>query len=209
MTASMVRFGGIAVFVGIVLGIILPFVLFGSSIGRFIMSLIQTAIILFVLWTTKGFMNAKGFKKADLSLLIVMAVQLLLFVVGLIFSTQAGLSAIMSGGKASAGGIGIVVLIISLLMVGSWLWFAFLAIGFGKSGGGIWKAIGILYLVAFGLFLVIAIIGALAGGSGSAAAMGGAAIGGGILALIGLLVFLGAVICHGIGLILGAGKMST
>ncbi|MCZ6861821.1 MAG: hypothetical protein O7I42_16355 [Alphaproteobacteria bacterium] len=209
MNASMVRFGGIAVFAGIALGIILPFLLAGSGVGRFILSLIQTAIILFVLWTTKGFMNAKGYKKADIPLLIVMAVTLLLFVVGLIFSTQAGLGTIMSGRMAAAGLIGIVILIVSLLMLGSWLWFAFLAIGFGKSGGGIWKAIGILYLVAFGLFLVIAIIGALAGGSGSAAAMGGAAIGGGILALIGLLVFLGAVICHGIGLILGAGKMGT
>ena len=77
---------------------------------------------------------------------------------------------------------------------------------FGKSGGGgLWKAIGILYLIGLICFVLAILIGIIAGLTKSLGMLGLL----GSLVLIGGLVLLGALICHGIGLITGAGKMSA
>ena len=108
-------------------------------------------------------------------------------------------------GAGGANVLGIIGLLIMLLWFALWIWFGIKSMGYAATGGGLWKAIGILYLIGTGmllLFIVLLILALVAGSQGLAALAG-------ILALIGVLVTLAAWICHGIGLITGAGKMGA
>jgi hypothetical protein len=109
-------------------------------------------------------------------------------------------------GGMGAGGMkiaGIIALVIMLVWFLSWLWFGFSALGFGKTGGGVWKAIGILYIIGMACLALTILFTILALAAGSA----GLGVIAGILVIVGGLVLLAAVIVHGIGLIQGAGKM--
>lgn len=215
----MVRTGGIMVFILLVLGIVLSFVVAAATIkmvdGKPVVSsggimpiisnILYVAIVAFVYWTTKGLFNAHGYRRADvpiMTLMIILAVNLVLGFLG-----GAGLGSVSSAGAIAGGGniVGIISLVVLLVFFGAWLWFSIAALGFGKAiGSGLWKAIGIVYLIGtalFVLFLVLMILGGVTQSVGLLAS-------GGILALIGVLVLLAGWICHGIGLITGAGRMT-
>jgi hypothetical protein len=206
MNASMVRLGGIAIFVMIVLSIVGAFIVAGSRVGSVVLNLINAALLLFALWTTKGYFNSQNYNRADLPIIIIIVAYALSTIIGVITGTAGGFGALQGGGGMKAlGVIGIIVLIILLVALVAMLIFALRCLDFGKTGGGLWKAIGILYLIAIILFIlliVLLIIGAAAGAVGVMAA-------GGILGLISALVGLAGLICHGIGLIMGAGKMGA
>ena len=203
MNASMVRLGGILAFVLIAVAIISAF-LAQNKVVAIIFSLIIYAMIVFVFWSTKGLFNNLNYSGGDIPILGIIAMIVLSFLLSLIGGS--GMGALMNPGTMGAGGaniIGIIGLIIMLLWFALWIWFGLKCMGFASAGGGLWKAIGILYLVASGLILlmlVLMILGLVAGSQGLLAT-------GGIFGFIGMLVMLAAWICHGIGLIMGAGKM--
>ena len=206
MNASMVRMGGIAAFVMIALSIIGGLLLRGSGVGGLILNLINLVLLLFVFWTTKGYFNAQGYNRADLPILLFMGAYTLSVLIGLVTGSAGGFGAISASGGAQAFGIiGIIVLLLMLVAMIGMLIFALRCLDFGKTGGGLWKAIGILYLIGLILLIlliVLILIAALTKSIGLMAA-------GGILGLIGILVLLAAWVCHGIGLIMGAGKMGA
>ncbi|HUT48255.1 MAG TPA: hypothetical protein VM325_02855 [Alphaproteobacteria bacterium] len=202
MNASMVRFGGIAIFVTLLLQI-LGRIAIGGGIGGRIIGLVAALLLIFGFWATKGYFNSKSYSKADMPILVLIGTTIITTILS-VFGVGGGLGGGMS--SMGAGGLqilGIIALVITLIMFLSWLWFGLTTMGFGATGGGIWKAIGILYVIAMAgmalgiLFVILAAV----------AKSGGLIAVGGILALVGGLVLLAALIVHGIGLIQGAGKM--
>jgi hypothetical protein len=201
MNASMVRFGGIAIFVYLVLTILGRLAL-GPGVGSRIVGFVATLLLIFGFWATKGYLNAKGYTKADMPIMILIGASAITAVLGL-FGAGGGMGGMSAAGAGGLKVLGIVALVITLVWFLAWLWFGVRALDFGKIGGGIWKAIGILYIIAMGalaLMVVFFILGAVAKALGLFAV-------GGILALIGLLVLLAALIVHGIGVVQGAGKI--
>ena len=236
MSPALVRWGGIAVFVGIGVALIMPIIMVamigssgaftGGGSGRLesamgdiqimtvVMNLVLTVIIVFVFWTTKGFFNALGYRRADLAILILIIIQVLSAIVGSVMNTSAGLTGLTRLGSASATGVaGIVIIVTSLALLVALLLFALRCLDFGKLGGGLWKAIGILYLIALVGFIVAFIIIAASVGLTflSGTTPGGGLAAGGIIGvlmiLVAILCYAAAIICHGIGLITGAGRM--
>ncbi|HUT48256.1 MAG TPA: hypothetical protein VM325_02860 [Alphaproteobacteria bacterium] len=235
MSPGTVRWGGIMVFIGIALVFLIPigFVAvigldrmapnargIGSMGGQMqimsvVMNVAMAAVIGFVFFTTKGYFNALGYHRADIAIYLIIGVQVLSAVFGAVTNTSAGLSGIMqAGGLGAMGVLGVVVLITTLAVLVAMLIFSIFCISFGNIGGGLWKAIGILYLIGLiGIIIGVIIIAASAGmalgsGSGSGAAgMAGAAVMATVLIIIGFLCYAAAIICHGIGLILAAGRL--
>lgn len=207
MNASMVRFGGIAIFVMFILGLVGGFLVRGSATGGMILGLINAGLLLFALWTTKGYFNAKNYTRADMPIMVVMAVYALQTVFGIVTGSGGGLGSLgtMGGGMGAFGIMAVIGLILLLVALVFMAIFALRCIDFGKSGGGMWKAIGILYLVALGL-VILGILIMILGGVAKSMGLAGTGV---AIAGIGLLVMLAALICHGIGLIMGAGKMSA
>ena len=203
MNASMVRFGGIAIFATLALQI-LGRIAIGGGVGGRIIGLIAAALLIFGFWATKGYFNAKGNNKADLPILVLIAATAVTAILAL-FGAGGGIGGMGAMGTGGMKVLGIIALIITLVSFLAWLWFGFIAMGFGKDGGGIWKAIGILYVIGMGALALAVLFGILAA---VAKAVGLLAVTG-ILGLIGGLVLLAALIVHGIGLIQGAGKMGA
>jgi len=236
MSPGTVRWGGIMVFIGIALVFIIPigFVAvigfermapnargIGSMGGQMqmmsvVMNVAMAAVIGFVFFTTKGYFNAQGYYRADIPIYLIIGVQVISALIGAVTNTSAGLSGIMqAGGLGAMGILGIVVLVTTLAVLVAMLIFSIFCISFGNIGGGLWKAIGILYLIGLigiiiGVIVIVASAGmALGSGAGSGAGPGiaGVAVVATILIIIGFLCYAAAIICHGIGLILGAGRM--
>lgn len=234
MSPGMVRWGGIAVFVGMAIVIIVPVVMvsmigargfqggssnFESSLDSIrvltiVMNIVYTAIIVFVFWTTKGFFNALSYNRANLAIVVLIAVQVLSAIVGSVMNTSAGMTGLMQLGALRGAGIAtIVVIVSSLAFIVALLLFALRCLDFGKLGGGLWKAIGILYLIGLvGFIVAVVIIAASAGvtflaGTGPGGGMAVSAVIAMIIAFIAILCYAAAIICHGIGLIMGASRM--
>lgn len=232
MSAGMVRWGGIAVFIGIAVAVLFPFIMMavvgmqgmqagmggmqqamgGVKAMSAVANIVMLAIMVFVFFATKGYFNALSYRRANIPIYIIIAVQVLLAVLGLIANTGAGMAGLMQAGDAGALGIVVFILLIVILMFFAVLIiFAIFCIGFGNLGGGIWKAVGILYLIGLiGILVGILVMGTSIGlraGGGLRSVPSGAAIGGMVLIAIAFLCYGGAVICHGIGLIMGAGRM--
>lgn len=231
MSAGMVRWGGITVFIGVGLAIFFPFILMavvgmqamqggmggmgsaGARIMSIVMNFAMMAVMVYTFLATKGYFNALSYHRADIPIYIIVGVQAVWVVFGLIVNVSGGMAAIMQGGDMRALGIvGIIAIVTILVFFVALLIFAIFCLRFGALGGGLWKAIGILYLIALiGIFIsiaVIAIAAALAGGAGSTGSPpGAAAVGAVVLIVLALLCYAAAIICHGIGLILGAGRM--
>lgn len=208
MNASMVRFGGIAIFVMFALSLISGFAARGSPTIGMIIGLITTGLLLFAMWTTKGYFNAKNYTRADTPIMVVMAVYALSTVFGIVTGSGGGLASVSSmGGAATAFGImaviGLIIMLVALVFM---LIFALRCMDFGKSGGGgLWKAIGILYLISL-VMVILGIVFLILGGVAGSIGLAGTGI---FIIGIGMLVLLAALICHGIGLITGAGKMTA
>ncbi|MCY3830374.1 MAG: hypothetical protein OXF89_14680 [Rhodospirillaceae bacterium] len=211
MSAAMVRTGGILVFFLILAVLVSGIMLAGAAVGAggrpdpagfgamlVLMTAVYNGVMTFVYWTTKGLFNAFSYSRADfpiLTLMTALALNLLL--------TLLGGGNLPATGAAPAGGGGLGVLDalsfgVLLAMIAAWIWFSVAAIGFGAQVGSLlWRAIGIVYLVASGLVAIA--LALLASGSGAAF---------GMLALLAGAVMLGGWICHGIGLIVGAKEMA-
>lgn len=202
MNASMVRFGGIAIFVALLLQI-LGRIAIGGGIGGRIIGLVAALLLIFGFWATKGFFNAKNYSKADMPILVLIGATVITTILSLI-GAGGGIGGLSSMGTGGLQVLGIIALIITLVMFLAWLWFGISSLGMGPIGGGIWKAIGILYVIAMACMALAVLFVILA----AVAKAGGLAVVAGILALVGGLVMLAAMIVHGIGLIQGAGKMS-
>lgn len=205
MNASMVRLGGILAFVLIAVAIIGAF-LAQNKVVAIIFGLIQTAIMIFVFWSSKGLFNSRNYRTADIAIMGIIAILVLLWIFSLLGGAGIGAVANPQALASALGIIGIISLIVMLAWLIFFIWFSVGAMGFANAGGGgLWKAIGILYIVGLGLLILTVVIGIIAAMAKSQGMLGLTAITG----LIGALVLLAAWICHGIGLITGAGKMSA
>jgi hypothetical protein len=195
--------GGILAFVLIAVVIVGAF-LAQNKIVAIIFGLIQTAIMIFVFWSTKGLFNSRNYRTADIAIMGMIAILVILWVFSLLGGAGVGAVANPQALTAALGVIGIISLIVLLAWLVFFIWFSIGAMSFGNvGGGGIWKAIGILYIVGLGLLILTVVVGIIAAMAQSRGMLGLM----GIAGLIGGLVLLAAWICHGIGLITGAGKM--
>jgi hypothetical protein len=235
MSSSMVRWGGIMVFIGIALVFLIPIGFFSvigleglAEAGRsgsgaamagqmqlmsVVMNFVMAAVVGFVFYATKGYFNALGYHRADIVIYLIIGAQVLSAIIGAITNSSAGLSGILqAGGGRALGVVGIVAIVTGLAVLIALLVFSIFAISFGNHGGGIWKAIGILYLIGLlgmligFIILMVSVGSALSGGGGVGPGAGGAVVAS-ILMIVGFLCYAAAIICHGIGLILGAGRM--
>ncbi len=203
MNASMVRLGGILAFVLIAVAIIGGFVGQNRVVG-IIFGLIQTAIMIFVFWASKGLFNSRNYRTADVAIMGIIAILVVLWIFSLLGGAGIGAVANPQAMASALGVIGIISLIILLAFLVFFIWFSIGAMGFANvGGGGLWKAIGILYIIGLGLLILTVVVGIIAAMAHSQGLVGLMAITG----IIGALVLLAAWICHGIGLIIGAGKM--
>lgn len=205
MNAGMVRMGGILAFVLIAVAIIGAFVA-QNKVVAIIFGLIQTAIMVFVFWATKGLFNSRNYRTADVAIMGLIVIAVLLWVFSLVGGAGIGAVANPSALSTALGVVGIISLIVLLAWLVFFIWFSIGAMSFANlGGGGLWKAIGILYVLGLGLLILTVVLGIIAAMAGSQGIVGLMAITG----LIGALVLLAAWICHGIGLITGAGKMGA
>jgi hypothetical protein len=205
MSPSMVRLGGILAFVLIAVVIIAAFLAQNRAMA-IIFGLIQTAIMIFVFWTSKGLFNSRNYRTADIAIMGIIVILVLLWVFSLLGGAGIGAVANPQAMASALGVIGIISLIVLLAWLVFFIWFSVGAMGFANvGGGGLWKAIGILYIVGLGLLILTVVLGIIAAMAASQGLVGLMAITG----LIGALVLLAAWICHGVGLITGAGKMGA
>jgi hypothetical protein len=201
----MVRLGGILAFVLIAVVIIAAFLAQNRAMA-IIFGLIQTAIMIFVFWTSKGLFNSRNYRTADIAIMGIIVILVLLWVFSLLGGAGIGAVANPQAMASALGVIGIISLIVLLAWLVFFIWFSVGAMGFANvGGGGLWKAIGILYIVGLGLLILTVVLGIIAAMAASQGLVGLMAITG----LIGALVLLAAWICHGVGLITGAGKMGA
>lgn len=205
MSPSMVRLGGILAFVLIAVVIIGAF-LAQNKVVAIIFGLIQTAIMIFVFWSSKGLFNSRNYRTADIAIMGIIVILVVLWLFSLLGGAGVGAVANPQALASALGVIGIISLIVLLAWLVFFIWFSIGAMGFANvGGGGLWKAIGILYIVGLGLLILTVVVGIIAAMAQSQGMVGLMAITG----LIGALVLLAAWICHGIGLITGAGKMGA
>ncbi len=205
MSPSMVRLGGILAFVLIAVVIIGAFLAQNRAVA-IIFGLIQTAIMIFVFWSSKGLFNSRNYRTADIAIMGIIVILVVLWLFSLLGGAGIGAVANPQAMASALGVIGIISLIVLLAWLIFFIWFSIGAMGFANvGGGGLWKAIGILYIVGLGLLILTVVVGILAAMASSQGMVGLMAITG----LIGALVLLAAWICHGIGLITGAGKMGA
>ncbi len=206
MNAGMVRMGGVAVFLTIAVAIIAAVMGQSGATLQLGFGLVQTALVVFVFWSTKNLFNAHRFQGADFAIMGIIALLALMWIMSLFGGAGMGALTSPEALGAALGVVGIISLIVMLVSFVLWFMFALQSMSFGKNGGGgLWKAIGVLYLIgAAGLIftLLLVILGAVAGS-------GGLLVFGGILAFVGTLVILAAWICHGIGLIMGANQLES
>lgn len=205
MSPSMVRLGGILAFVLIAVVIIGAF-LAQNRVVAIIFGLIQTAIMIFVFWSSKGLFNSRNYRTADIAIMGIIVILVVLWIFSLLGGAGVGAVANPQALASALGVIGIISLIVLLAWLVFFIWFSIGAMGFANvGGGGLWKAIGILYIVGLGLLILTVVVGIIAAMAKSQGMVGLMAITG----LIGALVLLAAWICHGIGLITGASKMGA
>ena len=201
----MVRLGGILAFVLIAVVIIGAFLAQNRAVA-IIFGLIQTAIMIFVFWSSKGLFNSRNYRTADVAIMGIIVILVVLWIFSLLGGAGVGAVANPQALASALGVIGIISLIVLLAWLVFFIWFSIGAMGFANvGGGGLWKAIGILYIVGLGLLILTVVVGIIAAMAQSQGMVGLMAITG----LIGALVLLAAWICHGIGLITGAGKMGA
>lgn len=205
MSPSMVRLGGILAFVLIAVVIIGAFLAQNRAVA-IVFGLIQTAIMIFVFWSSKGLFNSRNYRTADIAIMGIIVILVVLWIFSLLGGAGVGAVANPQALASALGVIGIISLIVLLAWLIFFIWFSIGAMGFANAGGGgLWKAIGILYIVGLGLLILTVVVGIIAAMAQSQGMVGLMAITG----LIGALVLLAAWICHGIGLITGAGKMGA
>ena len=209
MNAGLIRLGGILAFVLVALAMIATIVPLDREVSL-PLAIAQTVLVIFVLWSTKALFNNRGYSRANapvIGLIAVILVAWLLAVFG--FQFMGGRPGPQAGGSGLAAArlmALVVVLVLFVLLV----WFSVGAVGFGRQAGGggsVWIAVGTLYIAAIALITVIAIALAIfdARGTDGAAPFLAASL----VTPVFMAGFTTAVwICHGIGLLMGANRMS-
>jgi hypothetical protein len=204
MNANMIRMGGIAAIVALLLMIVTA--LLGQTLQTnrglaIILGLITTGLIIFTFWSTKALFNSRNYHRADVTIMVIIGLWALIWLFSLFGGGGlTGVTSMQTAGE-SLGVIGIISLLVTLAAFVIWFLFAFQAIGFANhGGGGLWKAIGVLYVIGIVLMIIMVLLLILGAIVGSLGLMAGA----GVLGLIGGLVVLAAWICHAIGLLMGA-----
>ena len=229
MSPGLVRFGGISAFLALAV-LVIGLIVIGSmaagaidpGTGRItpgsisplpgiVVNVLVTFFIIVSLLASKGLFNALGYKGGDVPVYLVVGAIVVILILG--FAGGSGLTNI-SATQTGSSVIGTVSLILLLVMFIGFIWFSITCIAFGgRAKMGIWKAIGILFLIVGAcltiMMLIVLIVALTASSSGSINPSAGAGMAGliGILFLIGGLVWIAAMICHGIGLLIGAGRM--
>jgi len=123
--AGMVRLGGIAAFVAVlvlVITIALGQTIATNKVLGIILSLVMTACILLAFWTTKTLFNANNYRRADIAIMGVIVLMVLSWVLSLVGGGTGG----MSMGATGAGVMGIIGLIILLAAFVIWILFLLL-----------------------------------------------------------------------------------
>jgi hypothetical protein len=223
MSPGMVRLGGICAFLVIAIMIIGTFVVAGMAVdaartggaasaaggmqvGSIVIGLLVYICLIMTLWTSRGLFNGFSYSGGNMPVMITIAAMVIGFILS--FAGGAGVTQ-MTTPQAMAGtgsAMGIVSFIVSLVMFIGFIWFSLACLGFGgKAKMGLWKAIGILYLIMGACFAIMMLIMIIMVATKSLST--GMASFAGVMALIGMLVGLAALICHGIGLLIGAGRM--
>jgi hypothetical protein len=230
MSPGTIRLGGIFVFVNIaviVLGAVIGAIIAGDAAGsglrgeaaagvgvvNIVVGIVQMLLTIFILLATKGLFNAHQYRGGDIPILLLVVVGAAIFLLAIIAGIDP--QRLIGRGGSAAGIIGIVLLVLILGYFVLAIVFSINCMSFGgRAGGGLWKAIGILYLMTMLVMAVavtIILVAAINAGPAAENAVG-TAVGGviGVFAIIaGLLVGLAGLICHGIGLIMGAGKLEA
>lgn len=229
MSPGFVRFGGISAFLALAVLIIGIFVVGAMAAGAIdtrtgqvspdaispipgiIVNVLVTFFLIVSLLASKGLFNAMGYRGGDVPIYLVVGATIVILVLG--FAGGSGLTS-MSATQTGGSVIGTVSLILLLVLFLGFTWFSITCITFGgRAKMGIWKAIGILFLIVGAcltiMMLIVLIIALTASSGGRVDPTAGAGMAGliGILFLIGGLVWIAAMICHGIGLLIGAGRM--
>lgn len=226
MGPGFVRLGGISAF--LVLGVLVIGIVISASmmsnirstgdvsgiqITTFIINLLLTVFVLISLWASKVLFNSFGYRGGDIPIYLIFATIILSLVLSLIGG--AGLSNLSSPQslQGTSQAMGVISLIIIVVMFIGFAWFAISCIGFGgRAKMGIWKAIGILFLIvgigfALAILIMAIMVATITPGQAPTQSGGGMAALAAILILIAGLVWIAAIICHGIGLLIGAGRM--
>ena len=221
MGTGFIRFGGIGALLMIALGVIAIIVSAAApgamrNVGvSLIFGLLFTVLLICLYLATKSLWNRYGRYGGNVPLYF------------LVFASIVFLVLNATGGLRGTGTLqqvlGIVVIGVVVLYVIAWLWLSIYCIVAGNSAGGLWKAVGILYLVTTLLGTIALIVGAgafvklIAGEINSpgsldrsmASTEGMLAGLMGVLGFIALIVGLAGLICHAIALMMGAGRLEN
>jgi hypothetical protein len=159
MFAANPRMTGIVAIAYFVVAIVGAFVL-SSGVGNQVLTAILALLMIYIYMTFRAWLESKGFTAVSMLILIVVVLNVVNAVLQII-----GFGVATGGQQASGGATGAMIWAIVLVL----LQIAQLLLGikilpFGNIGGGIWKAYGILLIIAAGISLVggaILLIGAL------------------------------------------------
>lgn len=221
MGTGFIRFGGISALLMIALGVITIIVAAAApgamrNVGvSLIFGLLYAVLLVCLYLATKSLWNRHGRHGANVPLIFLVIAT----IVFLVLNATGGLRV---GGTLQQV-LGIVLIGVLVLYVIAWLWLSIYCIVAGNSAGGLWKAVGILYLVTTLLGTIALIVGAGAfvklvageisspGNLDRAAASTEGMVAGvmGFLGVIAMVVGLAGLICHAIALLMGAGRLEN
>ena len=171
MGPGTIRLGGIFIFVNIAVTIVGTLVAGALSseaakagqapqfgVVNVAVMIVQMLLTFFALLATKGLFNANQYRGGDIPILALVVVGAALLLIVLVAGVNP--QGLVAGrGGQTAGILGIVLLVLLLIYFVLALIFAITCIKFGgRGGGGLWKATGILYLIAMLIFVVAIVI---------------------------------------------------
>lgn len=207
-----VRSGGIAAFFAaatVVLSHPLSMI-FSPALAYVVVPIVYTLTV-WVLWTTKALFARCGYRSANALLWALIVYPALVVAIGAALHF-AGFAA-----RFSEENLTHTFVVMGATMTPLLIWavlgvvFGVMAVSFGPRAPGPWRAAGVIYIVGWIIFgigpawLVFDAVSNLAGEeTGSAFSI----IGAYWITVLGAGVVTGAWICHGIGLVMGAAKMS-
>lgn len=159
MFAANPRMTAIAAIAYFVVAIVGAFVL-SSGVGNQVLTAILALLMIYIYMTFRAWLESKGFTAVSMIIVIVVVLQVANAVVQ-ILGLNVGAGA--AQGSVDATGPLIWAIILVLLQIAQLL-LGIKILPFGNIGGGIWKAYGILLIIAAGISLVggaIMLIGAV------------------------------------------------
>lgn len=215
MTSGAIRFGGIAVFVSIgvgILGLILAYS--GIPAAGVLFYVIAYALGLFSFWCVRAYLTAAGYSGANAIITSIVILSLVSFVIGILaFALNYEMMMGAMRGRPMAargpgGGAMVLQIINFLIAIAIFVLAIIYAVKLNQfsrtpNGTGIWRAIGTMIIViaiGVGVVFLVLLLGGLAG-SRAVAAIGG------VLALLLILLVLATYIVQGVALIQGAGRL--